>query len=142
MDFTLSDEQRMFADSVRQLFADSSGPDQWRSQMESGAARDDARWAQIADMGLTLLMLPEEAGGLGLGEVDFALIAEQAGYAALPEPLAESAGVAAPMLAALAPGHAALADPRAAIAIQHPANPYVLDADLAGAILLHKDGEA
>ena len=142
MDFTLSDEQRMFADSARQLFADTSGPEQWRSQMESGAPRDGARWQQIADMGLTLLMLPEEAGGLGLGEVDFALIAEQAGYAALPEPLAESAGVAAPMLAALAPGHDALAEPHATIAIQHPANPYVLDADLAGAILLHKDGEA
>lgn len=142
MEFTLSDEQRMFADSAKQVFADTCGPQQWRSQMESGAPCDAGRWGQIAEMGLTLLLLPEASGGLELGEVDFALIAEQAGYAALPEPLAESAGVAAPMLAALAPGHAALEDPQATIAIQHPANPYVLDADLASAILLHRGGEA
>ena len=35
-----------------------------------------------------------------------------------------------------------LGDPAATIAIQHPANPFVIDADLAGAILLHQDGEA
>lgn len=142
MDFTLNDEQRMFAETAQTLFADTCTPDHWRKQMETGEARDDARWQAIVETGFTLLLLPEEAGGLGLTELDFALIAEKAGYVVLPEPLAESAGVAAPLLAALAPDSDVLADPSATIAIKHPANLYVLDADLAGAIILHKDGEA
>lgn len=142
MDFTLNDEQRMFAETAQTLFGDTCTPDHWRKQMESGAARDNDRWNAIVETGFTLLLLPEDAGGLGLTELDFALIAEKAGYVALPEPLAESAGVAAPLLADLAPDAEVLADPTATIAIQHPANPYVLDADLAGALILHKDGDA
>lgn len=142
MDFTLSDEQRMFAETAKSLFAATCTPEHWRKAMESGSARDVARWGQIAENGFTLLMLPESAGGLGLGELDLALIAIEAGYVALPEPLAESAGIAAPMLAELKSDADVLADPAATIAIQHPANPFVHDADLAGAILLHKDGQA
>jgi alkylation response protein AidB-like acyl-CoA dehydrogenase len=142
MDFTFSDEQMMFAETARTLFADSCTPDHWRKMMEAGAVRDDARWAQIVETGLTLVLLPESAGGIGLSETDFALIAQEAGYVALPEPLVESAGVAAPMLAALAPDSDALADPMATIGIAHPLNPYVAHADSATAILLHKDGEA
>lgn len=141
MDFTLSDEQLMFAETARTLLADGCSPDHWHKMMEAGLAWDDARWAAIVETGLTLVLLPENAGGLGLGEVDFALIAREAGYAALPEPLAESAGVAAPMLAALAPDHPALADPAAVVAIAHPLNPVVLHADRTAAILLEKDGE-
>lgn len=140
MDFTLSDEQRMFAETAKSLFADSCTPEHWRKGMETNAARDDARWGQIVENGFTLLLLPEEAGGLGLGELDFALIAREAGYVALPEPLVESAGIAAPMLAALRPGADLLTDPAATVAIGHSANPFVIDADLAGAILL-QDGE-
>ncbi|WP_150294244.1 acyl-CoA dehydrogenase family protein [Sphingobium estronivorans] len=142
MDFTLNDEQLMFAETARGLFADSCTPDHWRKMMEAGVARDDARWASIVETGLTLVLLPESAGGIGLSETDFALIAREAGYVALPEPLVESAGVAAPMLAALAPDHALLADTMATIAIAHPLNPFVAHADSAAAILLEKDGEA
>ncbi|WP_176594625.1 acyl-CoA dehydrogenase family protein [Sphingobium sp. EM0848] len=142
MDFTLSDEQLMFAETARTLFADSCTPDHWRKMMEAGVAREDARWASIVETGLTLVLLPESAGGLGLAESDFALIAQEAGYVALPEPLVESAGVAAPMLASLAPDHAVLADPLATVAIAHQVNPFVANADSAAAILLEKDGEA
>ncbi|HZU63524.1 MAG TPA: acyl-CoA dehydrogenase family protein [Novosphingobium sp.] len=142
MDFTLSDEQKMFAETARSLLVDRCTPEDWRQLLASGAARDAARWAAIVENGLTLLLLPEAAGGLGLGELDFALIAEQAGYVALPEPLVESAGIAAPMLAARAPDAAVLADAGATIAIQHPANPLVADADSAAAVLLHHEGEA
>lgn len=142
MDFTLSDEQKMFAETARALFADTCTPDHWRRAMEAGESRDAARWQAIVEAGFTLLLLPEDAGGLGLGELDFALIAEEAGRVALPDPLVESAGVAAPLLASLAPDHPVLADPLASVAIQRPANPLVADADSAAAILLHRDGQA
>ncbi|RYY26691.1 MAG: acyl-CoA dehydrogenase [Sphingomonadales bacterium] len=142
MDFTLSEEQAMFAETARTLFSDTSGPEHWRSLMESGAARDQARWSAIVETGFTLMLLPEAAGGMGLSELDFALIAEAAGAAALPDPLIESAGIAAPMLASLAPDHPALADPAATVAIQHPLNPLATDADTAAALILHRDGQA
>lgn len=138
MDFTLSDEQIMFADTARSLFGDNCTPEAWRLAMEAGESRDPARWKAIVETGFTQLLLPETVGGLGLSELDFALIAEAAGYVALPDPLLESAGVAAPMLAALAPAHAALADPAASIAIQQVEGALVADADSAAAIILRK----
>jgi len=142
MDFTLSAEQQMFADTAATLFGDVCTPDHWRRQMAAGTAIDPDRWAAIVDNGFTLLMLPEAAGGLGLGELDFALIAQAAGYVALPEPLVESAGIAVPMLAALSPDHPVLGDPAATVAIAHPLNLVVANADTAAAILLHRDGHA
>lgn len=142
MDFTLNDEQQMFAETAATLFGDTCTPDHWRKMMEQGTAFDPDRWAQIVENGFTLLLLPESAGGLGLAELDFALIAQAAGYVALPEPLVESAGVAAPMLAALAPDHAVLANPAAIIAIAPAANPVVASADVASGILLEKDSHA
>ncbi|MFT4054833.1 MAG: acyl-CoA dehydrogenase family protein [Novosphingobium sp.] len=142
MDFTFSDEQQMFTETARTLFADTCTPDHWRRMMEAGASRNDARWAAVVENGLTLLLLPEAAGGMELTETDFALIAQEAGYFALPEPLVESAGVGAPLLASLAPDHPILADPLATIAVAHPLNPYVNHADSAAAILLHHEGKA
>ena len=62
---------------------------------------DAARWATISEMGLPGMLAPEDAGGLGLGLADFIGIAEAAGYAGLPEPLVELAGMAVPFLADL-----------------------------------------
>jgi alkylation response protein AidB-like acyl-CoA dehydrogenase len=140
MDFTYTDEQQMFAETARTLLTDTCTPAHLRELMARGEARDATRWDAIIDTGLMLVLLPEAAGGLGLTEIDFAPIAEAAGYAGLPEPLVESAGVAAPMLAAISPEHPALADPAATIAIQHPLNPFVADADTAAALILQHDG--
>lgn len=142
MDFTLNDEQQMFADTARTLLGDTCTPDHWHKMMEQGVAFDAARWAQIAGNGFTLLLLPEAAGGMGLTELDLALIAIEAGYVALPEPLAESAGVGAPLLASLAPDHPVLADPAAIIAVAPAINPVVAHADVAAAILIEQDGRA
>jgi len=65
-----------------------------------------------------------------------ALVAIAAGYAALPEPLIDHAGVAVPMLV-----DAGIAIPRGTVAPGHPCNPLVADADTAAALLL-ADGAA
>ena len=54
-------------------------------------------------------MVPEAAGGLGLDDVDLVGVLEEAGRACLPEPLLETAALAAPTLAALLPDAAAAA---------------------------------
>ena len=53
--------------------------------------------------------MPESADGLGLSDVDLVGVLEEAGWAALPEPLLETAALAAPMLAALLPAPSAAA---------------------------------
>lgn len=40
MDFTLSAEQQMFAETARTLLGDTCTPDHWRRMMEQGAALD------------------------------------------------------------------------------------------------------
>ena len=53
-----------------------------------------------AQLGAPALLVPERRGGLGLSDVDLVGVLEEAGWAALPEPLLETAGLAAPLLAA------------------------------------------
>lgn len=144
MDFRFTEEQEMTAGVVRDLLADLCQPADLRRLMASGEARDAQRWASLVELGLAGALVPEAAGGLGLGPVDMVLAAEACGQACLPEPLVENFGVALPLLAAVAPQHDTLARALAGeitIALAHPANPFVADADTAGALLLaHDDG--
>lgn len=141
MDFRFTNEQQMMAESVRALLADLCRPEDLRRLAASGAARDAARWDAIVGLGLQGALVPEARGGLGLGAADFVLIAEACGYACLPEPLVENAGVALPLLATLARDERASAILDRALAgeitvtMAHPANPLAADADTAGALL-------
>lgn len=144
MDFMFSEEQRMSAEMARQLLADHCSPATLRKLMASGAARDTSLWQAIAHTGLTAVLVPESDGGLGLHEIDFVLIAEACGYAALTEPLVEHAGVAAPLLAATGAKAMlckAAATGEATLAIGHSINPFVADAETADAVLMEHDGE-
>ncbi len=140
MDFRLTDEQDMLAEMVGQMFADTCTGADLRRLLDSGEPRDAVRWDQIVAMGLPGTMAPESAGGSGLGQVEMALIAIACGHAALPEPLVEHAGIAVPMLAAAGVdlGNALSGG---TVAIGHPVNPFVADADAADALLL-ADGDA
>jgi alkylation response protein AidB-like acyl-CoA dehydrogenase len=53
----------------------------------------------MASVGLTGLTIADEHGGMGGNDVDLALVLEEAGRTALPEPLLETVGIAAPLLA-------------------------------------------
>lgn len=143
MDFTFSEEQQMMAGAFRELLDDLCAPEAIRAAAEGRSDVGAARWARIAELGLPGVLAPESAGGMGLGDIDFALISEEAGRAALPESLVEHAGIAVPMLASLA-GHS----PRAAqclaraatgelrLAVGAARNPFVLGGAQADALLL------
>jgi len=143
MDFRLTDEQRMLSDMVAGLFADRCTGADLRRLLASGAARDTERWQRIVEMGLPGLMAPEATGGTGLGPVEMTLVAVAAGYALLPEPLVEHAGVAVPVL--VSAGVETRAIERAVagetVAVGHPSMPLVADADTAATLLL-VEGEA
>ncbi len=113
MDFAFSDEQDELRQAVRRVLAaecpvaalrtfDAAAPEQ-----RTTLAR--ARWAVLAELGAPGILVSEPEGGLGLGDVDLVGVFEEAGWAALPEPLMETAGLAAPTLAALLPAPMAAA---------------------------------
>lgn len=143
MRFAFTEDQLAIIEAAREMLVDTCEPAELRKLQESGDALDEARWQTIVEMGLTGMLAPEDAGGLGLGLVDLVGIAEAAGYVALPEPLVEQAGVAIPLLASLEDNRGWLERAIAGeiVAIGHPANPLVANADKAGALLLDHQGE-
>jgi alkylation response protein AidB-like acyl-CoA dehydrogenase len=143
MDFTFTDEQRAMASAVRERLVDLCSPAALRKAYDGDERARTDGWPSLVELGLAGILAPESAGGLGLDGIDLVLVAEEAGRAALPEPIIEHAGVAVPLLAELAaPAPAAQALlARAAsgdcrVAVAHERNPYVLDADAAAHVLV------
>lgn len=110
----------------------------------------------MAEQGLTALSVPEHAGGLGLNDVAWSLMT-QVGYYGIPDSMADTAYVAAGLLAALSSAAqngtaqnstaqnsiaqtdellGGIAGGELRLALQHPVNPLVADAHLADFILL------
>lgn len=102
MDFDFSQEQYMFQDTVRGLLADLRAPGQLRA-----GADDVLLWQKLAENGIFALALPEDAGGLGLGFTDLALVFEEFGRALVPGRIAASI-VGAALLARYGYGQGAL----------------------------------
>jgi alkylation response protein AidB-like acyl-CoA dehydrogenase len=113
MNFSFSDDQVELRHAVHQALAGECSVDAVRAFHEATAkeraTEASARWRMLSDLGAPGLLVPESAGGLGLNDVDLVGVFEEAGWSALPEPLLETAGLAAPMLAALLPASAAAA---------------------------------
>jgi alkylation response protein AidB-like acyl-CoA dehydrogenase len=86
MEFAFTEEQRMIGETVRGFFAEHATSARTRAAM-AGEGIDRALWSAFAgELGLAGIGLPEEHGGVGLGMVELALVAEAAGahVAALP----------------------------------------------------------
>jgi len=84
MDFDLSKPQKLLKDSARDFLTRECKLERVRELMETDTAHDDKLWQSIADQGWTGLIIPEEHGGLGLGLVELAVVAEEMGRACLP----------------------------------------------------------
>ncbi len=135
------------AASVRELLDDVCAGSTLRAVAEARDEAGTARWARYCELGLPGLLAPEAAGGLGLTAVDFVLIAEEAGRAAVPEPLVEHAGVAVPLAAEYAsnprmsPVLAAAATGAQRLAVVLAEDPFVAAADAADWLLVGVDDQ-
>jgi alkylation response protein AidB-like acyl-CoA dehydrogenase len=144
MDFSFSRDQLLFQDNVRSFLINEVTPERIRELWLSDSGRSDQLWAQLVELGLTSLTVPEEQDGMGMNELDFILLAQECGYAGLPEPLVDTMLIGVPLLAALDESHAVLkqhwltrvAQGRARLAIAEPGNPLVSDAHVADLLLL------
>jgi len=98
MRFSFSADQLEFRDAVRSLLAKECTPEVVRSAWDSPSGRTPYLWSHLAEMGVVGLLAPEGVGGFGLRDVDMVRILAEAGYAALTEPLADTAAVAVPAI--------------------------------------------
>ena len=112
MNFDLSPEQDMFCSSVERFCAPID-VEARRKMRRSPHGYERARWAELAEMGLIALAVPEAAGGLGGSAVDLALVGEALGRANALDPWLENAVVPAQLLAQSGAPSGAGGDPRA-----------------------------
>lgn len=125
MDFNFSQDELDLRDGAREYLRDICAPDKLRKLVEKESA-DLGTWSELVEMGLVAYLVPESCGGLGMSDTGFALLAEEVGYVAMPDPLIDVAGVAAPLLACLEEDLAAqVVGGEARVVTAHPLNPYV-----------------
>jgi alkylation response protein AidB-like acyl-CoA dehydrogenase len=86
MDFDFTDDQLALRDGARELLDGYASPAQVRAHTDSGAPFDRALWNAMVDQGWLGIELPEENGGVGLGTVEAAILAEELGAHAAPAP--------------------------------------------------------
>lgn len=91
MRFSFEPEQRQFAQALREFLEAECTPKDLRAMAQGEEGRSAERWRGLAEMGVVGLTAPVDQGGLGLDEIDLVLLMEEAGRAALPEPLLETA---------------------------------------------------
>lgn len=146
MDFTFTEDQLLFQDSVRDFLLKEITPEKIRGSWETETGRSDELWGQLTELGLTGMTVPENFGGLGMNEVDFVLLAQECGYVALPEPLVQNVLVAVPLLNALSDELKAewlpkVAAGEARVAVGLEENQFVEDAHVADLLLLQSGNE-
>ena len=146
MKFDFTEDQKLLQETVRGFLAGECPPDAVRALWTTETGRSRALWKQLAEVGLTGLLVPESHEGMGLSEVDFVLLCEEVGRAALAEPVIGTSAVAAPLIAGIGGELASrwlkpLAVGEAVVAVGHPVSPFVDDAHVADLLLLERSGE-
>ncbi len=94
MEFSLSEEQRLLQDSIVRFMETECTLEKVRESAESGETRLADVWAGLTELGIPGLLIPEEQGGVGLGLLEAALVAEALGYSVAPIPFVASSGLA------------------------------------------------
>ena len=101
MDFALSEEQRMLQDSISGYLESGCPLTRVREVAEARDDRADDVWTELTNLGVHGVLIDEDYGGVGLGYLEAALIAEALGNAVAPVPYAASS-IMAPTALALA----------------------------------------
>lgn len=133
MDLQPDDDQEELRGSVRAVLRQACPASLVRQVFEAEQPDEGAAvarlWAQMVELDWPALSIPEKFGGLGLGFVELALVAEELGRVVAPGPFLTTVTQFAPMVRETAPDHVAeaflrpLAEGRltGALAIAEPA---------------------
>ena len=98
MNFAFNEEQLLIKNQAAHFLAKECPIAQVRSVLESETHYDDNLWQKIAELGWTALTIPEDHGGLGLGYLELAVIAEELGKALAPVPFLSSVVLATDLI--------------------------------------------
>ncbi|MGK5732082.1 acyl-CoA dehydrogenase family protein [Streptomyces sp. URMC 124] len=102
MDAAFTEEQVEIRRTLRELLVKRCGPDGIRAAVRTPAGYDEPLWRQLAEqLGLPGLAVERRYGGVGCGPTELALACEETGRVLLPSPLLPTAGLVAPLVAAL-----------------------------------------
>src|SRR5680860_828497 len=86
MDFDLSDDQLALREGADDLLEGLASSTAVRAVVERGGGIDRVLWQAMVDQGWLGVARPEAEGGLGLGWVEVAVLAESVGRFAVPAP--------------------------------------------------------
>ncbi len=100
MRFAFTDDQKMLRDTVREVLQRECAPEVVRAAWEGRPQGARAVWGTLAETGVIGMTASEEAGGMGMSELDLLLPLEETGYAALPGPIVDTVAVGIPLLEA------------------------------------------
>lgn len=91
MNFDFSDDQKFLKDQARKFLSEQCTPAHVRKVLDNeDISHDAALWQGISEMGWLGAAIPEEHGGLGLGELELCVLAEELGRAVAPVPFAST----------------------------------------------------
>lgn len=99
MDFDFSDDQQSLRDAVRRWVDKGFGFARRHALAKAGGATR-AVYAELAELGLTGLAIPESQGGMGFGPVEAMVVNEELGRGLVNAPFTHAALVAPALLAA------------------------------------------
>ncbi|MHB8680649.1 MAG: acyl-CoA dehydrogenase family protein [Acidimicrobiales bacterium] len=98
MDLELSPDQQALAESVRD-FVEAEIPISLVRQVVEEGKEPDELWARMVALDWPALAVPEADGGIGLGQVELAVVAEQLGRVLCPAPFLATAAQFVPAVA-------------------------------------------
>src|SRR5580698_2695868 len=91
MEFTFSEEQEDFRRAVATTLTAEVPPSYVRAMLEDDVGVTVDLWSKMAELGWLGVLVPESAGGLGLGLVDLVVLQEELGRVPFPGPFLSSA---------------------------------------------------
>jgi alkylation response protein AidB-like acyl-CoA dehydrogenase len=91
VDFTFSTEQDDFRAAVRTTLSSEAPSAYVRAMIDDPVGVTPQLWETMAGLGWLGVLVPESAGGLGLGLVDMVVLQEEMGKLPFPGPMASSA---------------------------------------------------
>ena len=89
MDFDFSDDQVQLGDAIRKWVEKAYSFERRRATERTGGF-DQTVWAELAELGLCGLYVPEHGGGMGMGPVEGMVVMEEMGRGIVLEPLVQA----------------------------------------------------